>query len=330
MRLEGEKRRLLEDVKLLRQRGSVPPSPRGEAKAIHQLRTENKALEHALQQSKMALQQYQNHMAALQARLQGSEATMHMLNSRNVQQQQQLFHMQRSVSQSSLGPGPGPGMGGGGGGGRSRTSSVRSHTSDFSVNRVDDVSLPRIQGSASGSPVASYGGHGAHSGVFDMSDTAAEDRAFVSDTRLVARALAKSLDGAMGPGQVNCAIALGPKWDGEGNPFLFHLNRVGHMLIPRLIKALIHRIGRENMVLVGGSAWNVYLATPLDTDDVDFTVRASACAALHDNVTAAVIEVLSRDDVCSNLASLQQVGGLGWSARAKRRMRKRKRNERGR
>lgn len=298
VRLEGERRRLMEDVKRLRQHGSVPPSPRNDAKAIHQLRAENKALEAALQQSKTALMQYQAHMSALQARLQGSEATMQILSSHSAHQQQQLFHMQRSVSQNSLA-----------GGGRSRTSSVRSYTSDYSLNnRADEMSLSRIQGSAGGSPTSSV-----HPSAY-VSNVAAEDRTFVTDTRLIAAALSKSLEGAMSPGHVNCAISLKSMWDGTGNPFLFHLNRIGFMLIPKLVNALVERIGRANMVLVGGSAWNAYLTTPLDTDDVDFTVRSAACPSLYDHITSAVVELLNMDDVCTALASLQQVGEV-WKER---------------
>jgi hypothetical protein len=288
----------MEDVKRMRQHGSVPPSPRNDAKAIHQLRAENKALEAALQQSKAALMQYQAHMSALQARLQGSEATMQILSSHNAHQQQQLFQMQRSVSQNSLA-----------GGGRSRTSSVRSYTSDYSLNnRPDEMSLSRIQGSAGGSPASSV--HLSAGGGAFVSNVAVEDRTFVTDTRLIAAALSKSLEGAMSPGHVNCAISLKSRWDGAGNPFLFHLNRIGFMLIPKLVHALVERIGRANMVLVGGSAWNAYLTTPLDTDDVDFTVRSAACPSLHDHITSAVVELLNRDDVCTALASLQQVGDL--------------------
>lgn len=61
-------------------------------------------------------------------------------------------------------------------------------------------------------------------------------------------------------------------WDGQGNPYSFHLHHVVRVCLPYLVEALYQLCPAPGPLLVGASAWNAYLDMPFDTTDLDFMI----------------------------------------------------------
>jgi hypothetical protein len=140
------------------------------------------------------------------------------------------------------------------------------------------------------------------------SATPTADSLVVKELRAIGQALKRGLQ-MLPTAKLRCTVSLNQVWDGRGSPYMFHLNRVAHKMMPLLVQSLVQRVGVGNMVLVGGAGWNAYLSTPLNTDDLDFAVRAAVADALRDHVNSTVRELLRDADVCKALDCVQRVCG---------------------
>lgn len=86
----------------------------------------------------------------------------------------------------------------------------------------------------------------------------------IAALRMAASGLAKA--------QPTCARPSPAQWDGAGSPFLLHLSNASFVALPHLVAELQAALDPCPPVLVGASAWNLYLNTPIDTEDLDFVV----------------------------------------------------------
>lgn len=133
---------------------------------------------------------------------------------------------------------------------------------------------------------------------------------FVKDVRSNGQALRRILQ-SLGDAKVECSVSLPQSWDGMGSPYLFHLQRVAQLLTPMLVQAMQSKFGPDNLLLIGGAAWNAYLPTPFNTEDLDFAVRGHSLEKIHELVGNCVMTVLADERNCAAVDCLQLVCNEG-------------------
>jgi len=97
-------------------------------------------------------------------------------------------------------------------------------------------------------------------------------------------------------------------WNGRGSAFLFHVSHAANTVMPALVAELSAAL--PSLVLVGASAWNAYIITPLLTEDLD-CVAAGTAAELRAALGLALSRVAEAEHVCRALSVLEAVSALG-------------------
>eukprot|EP00730_Choanoeca_flexa_P003875 TRINITY_DN11531_c0_g1_i2.p1 TRINITY_DN11531_c0_g1~~TRINITY_DN11531_c0_g1_i2.p1 ORF type:complete len:800 (+),score=242.23 TRINITY_DN11531_c0_g1_i2:59-2458(+) len=103
------------------------------------------------------------------------------------------------------------------------------------------------------------------------------------------------------------AKPLRKSWNGQGSPYLFHLERCIVLLRPYLLQVLQQHLHEFELVAIGDAGWNAYLQTPLLVDCLDLGLVLPDDHQLQADVSSAVVHALEDPRVVQALAVFQAI-----------------------
>lgn len=99
---------------------------------------------------------------------------------------------------------------------------------------------------------------------------------YIQNLNLFQTYVARAQENSKNSKTLKCALTLSSRWNGNGSPFLYHLNLTVVTVLPYLIDALLNEFSNNSLFLVGATAWSVYCDPPMQTEDLDFVALCSS------------------------------------------------------